>query len=162
MTRQSNKAAWPKLSETLPGKTPGECQRCAAAAALTYWQEHDEQDQPLRAFVVLCQPCADKIIEPHPRLYRELPAVQPMPGVMPICLDCVHRTELSCTCPAAMFNGGPRPGLTFEPPGQMIHVCRAPRSKSGWIYCAPGPVTACSGKVPFSPGSPSDPERRNP
>lgn len=147
MTKPSE---WPKLSEDLPSKEPGECQRCRATVPpLTYWQECDENDVAERVFVVLCAPCAKQIIEPHPRLYRELSPNTPMPGAMPICRDCSRRNGMGCFSPLAKFNGGP--GLTYEPEGQMVHLCRSPRSKSGWQYLAPCPVTACSGKEATPP-----------
>ena len=142
-----------KLSESLPVKQVDQCGQCGLAAHgggklkqnLTYWQECDDDDQPTRTFIVLCQACADKLIERHPRLYRETTAVTPMPGVMSVCADCVHRIGLACACPLAKFNGGP--GLKYQPEGSMIHVCRSPRRLSGWIYSAPAPVTHCSGKA---------------
>lgn len=142
---------WPKLSETLPGQMPGRCQQCdagpqAEAEPLTYWQECDDDDRGTRVFIVLCQPCADRIIEPHPRLYRQQSDVMPMPGAMPVCLDCRYRERMDCVSPTAKFNGGP--GLKYEPEGNYIHLCRSPRSKSGWKYWAPGPVETCSGKEP--------------
>ena len=142
-------SSWPKLSETLPHHTPGKCQSCnmgdsSPVFEAVYWQECDDQDQKTRQFIMLCQDCSDEIIEPHPRLYHEVSDVTPMPGAMPICLDCIHRDKMLCQCPKAQFMGGP--GLEYEPKGSMAHVCRSPRSKSGWVYMAPGPVTACSGK----------------
>jgi hypothetical protein len=136
--------AWPKLSETLPRTEPGACQQCGAAERLTYWRECDDRDQKTGVFVVLCQPCADRVIEPHPRLYCETSDVTPMPGAMPICLDCGHRDGRVCLSPQARFNGGP--GLQYQPEGQMVHLCRSPRRLSGWQYFASGPVEICSGK----------------
>ena len=135
---------WPKLSETLPGRSPDRCQRCDAVGTLTRWNECDEDDNPAASFVVLCQPCADAIIDPHPRLYKWMTPNTPAPGAMAICLDCPSRDGLRCTSPVAGFNGGP--GLKYEPEGGMVHVCRSPRSQSGWHYMASGPVTKCSGK----------------
>jgi hypothetical protein len=135
---------WGKLSETLPGFTPGQCQLCGHKLPLIYWQECDEDDQPTRVFVPLCQECSDRLIEPHPRLYRETSPNTPMPGAMPICLGCIHSNNLQCQSPVAKFNGGP--GLEYEPKGQMVHLCRSPRRLSGWHYMAEGPVTKCSGK----------------
>ncbi len=141
---------WPRLSETLRGRVPGACQECgrteahAPPAKLTYWRECDDSDRETHRFIVLCRSCADRIIEPHPRLYREQPRDTPMPGVMEICNDCKHRAGLACESPTARFNGGP--GLAFEPPGQWVHLCRSPRSKSGWYWLTGGPVTGCSGK----------------
>lgn len=138
------KTPWPKLSETLERHTPGECQNCGAADPLTFWHECDEADRPTPQAVILCRPCADAIIEPHPRLYRETSTVTPLPGAMAICGDCRHRERLSCRSPVAQFNGGP--GLEYEPKGNFVHVCRSPRRLSGWIYIASGPVKRCTGK----------------
>ena len=124
------------------------CQQCRRSVGLTYWVECDDADEPTPVFVVLCKGCADKIIEPHPRLYREQALDTPMPGVMPICADCLSRKGLRCLSPVAMFNGGPDPGLLFEPKGSMVHICRSPRRLSGWHYLMPGPVTSCNGKAP--------------
>ena len=136
---------WPKLSDTLPRMDPCACQQCGATEQLVYWQECDDEDQGTRAFVILCRSCSDQLIEKHPRLYRDIDAKTPMPGAMPICLDCNMRVGKGCASPVARFNGGP--GLEYEPKGQMVHLCRVPRSKSGWQYFAEGPVTKCSGKV---------------
>lgn len=135
---------WPKLSEDLPHKEPDGCGRCRLSVGLIYWQECDEDDTPTRVFVILCRACSDAIIEPHPRLYREMHAFTPMPGAMGVCLDCRRRNGLACHSPQAQFNGGS--GLAYKPEGQMVHLCRSPRNKSGWQYMAPGPVTECSGK----------------
>lgn len=136
--------SWPKLSETLPYRRPGECQQCTSITQLTYWRECDESDRETPATIVLCKRCADQIIEPHPRLYVEQSLVQPLPGAMVVCATCRARSEMTCKSPLATFNGGP--GLEYEPKGSMVHICRSPRSHSGWIYSAPGPVYQCSGK----------------
>lgn len=143
---KTDPATWPKLSETLPRRDPGHCQECGSELRLTYWQECDDRDQGMPVFVILCQGCSDRIIEPHPRLYRDLAANTPMPGVMSICADCRERDGLRCTSAAAKINGGP--GLKYEPEGSMVHLCRSPRRLSGWQYLMPGPVTKCSGKRP--------------
>lgn len=144
MSKKKPHLPWPKLSQSLEYRNHGRCQRCNVTEPLTYWMECDEQDQPTPVFIVLCKKCADAIIEPHPRLYREQEALGFMPGVMAICKDCPARAGMVCVSPVAKFNGGP--GLKFEPLGNMVHVCRSPRSKSGWIYMLPGSVTKCSGK----------------
>lgn len=112
---------WPKLSETLEGpRTPGCCQACAAIElpemerALHVWQECDENDRGTDVLVYLCGPCSDKIIKPHPRLYRRLWTPMPLPGAMPICTDCTHREGLRCTHALLKANGGP--GLELAVP----------------------------------------------
>lgn len=140
---------WPKLSETLPDQDPGHCGNCTympiAGERLTYWQECDDKDQTTLAYVVLCQACADRIIEPHPRLYRQLPANEIMPGAMAFCGDCVHRDGLACKCPAAKANGGE--GIELKHSGQRAHICRSPRHISGWTWYG-GEVVSCSGREP--------------
>lgn len=141
---------WPKLSETLtPATSLSVCQSCgqqALAPTLQLWQECDDDDQRTRVVIVLCPSCAKRIIEPHPRLYGLVDDAAPLPGAMPVCDDCSHRRGLTCTSPAAMFNGGPKPGLLFQPMPQRVHLCRSPRSKSGWAWLG-GPIETCSGKT---------------
>jgi hypothetical protein len=130
---------WPRLSETLPHPRDLRCcQACGsdilaslipvdgpketapytqpvvAVPGLDIWQEHDEADQPEHIYVVLCDPCAARLIEPHPRLYRRLDRWEPAPGIMPACRDCVHRKGLACGNPLLKANGGP--GLPINAP----------------------------------------------
>jgi hypothetical protein len=112
---------WPKLSETLPGPAaPDRCQACQPSffpqdpGPLERWVECDEHDQPTDVVVVLCSPCARKLIEPHPRLYRPLGPNDPHPGAMGICVDCVHRTGTRCSRTRA--NGGPGIRVTIARP----------------------------------------------
>lgn len=139
-----SKKPWPKLSETLPIAEPGRCGQCGSMDRLTWWQECDERDRRTIAFVCLCGPCADKIIEPHPRLYVQQLADEVMPGAMPICADCPHREGRFCQCPAAKFNGGA--GIVFQPRPSSLHLNCGRKSLSGWHWIFPEPATACSGK----------------
>lgn len=138
---------WPKLSETFPEQEPDLCNACRAqpiaGEGLTYWQECDDNDLPTLVFVVLCQACADQIIEPHPRLYRQKQANDIMPGAMPICGECIHRKGLGCQCPLAKANGGD--GIDLKHSGQRVHICRRPRHMSGWTWIG-GEVVSCSGR----------------
>lgn len=140
---------WPRLTETLTGpKSPDACQACGANRspgdlALTHWLECDDNDQKEPKLVVLCKPCADRLIEPHPRLYHQLSTHEPFPGGMELCLACKHRDGVRCTNPDAQINGGP--GLKIKAPGSYAHVCRTPRRLSGWAYLG-GPATECSGR----------------
>lgn len=139
-----------RLSESLAGpKHPNQCQSCGLAptdlALLDRWLECDDNDRPEPRVVVLCRPCTESLIEPHPRLYKLLAPHQPMPGVMGICLDCRHRDGVTCTNPSAQINGGRGLAITFPKP-TPIHVCRNPRSLSGWIHLFHGPATACGGR----------------
>jgi hypothetical protein len=146
---------WPRLSETLT-YPPDVCQRCgngqlwtdgepadwfvdASTGQLYRWQEHDENDQREPILIVLCEDCAKRIIERHPRLYRQLQPHEPFPGAMPLCRDCVHRNELRCEHPDAKANGGSGLELIFPKPDRM-HVLTSPRRNSGWRTCFMGPV----------------------
>lgn len=143
MTAQRN---WPRLSQTLTGpKHPLRCQACghghSAANPLARWQECDERDRPERVVIVLCQRCADQIIEPHPRLYRTVEHAQPWPGCMSVCATCAHRSGVACTSPAIKDGGE---GLQFHPLPRYAHVCRSPRRLSGIVFVGE-PVKRCSG-----------------
>ena len=149
------KSRWPKLSKTLKGpRRPNACQGCSTCidvrpiAELIRWVECDDNDRETRTVVVLCQKCSDERIEKHPRLYREMSQVEPFPGAMPICMHCTHRSGLECTSEEAAINGGP--GLAYEPMPSRVHLCRVPRSKSGWVWMGK-PIESCSGykEIPF-------------
>lgn len=145
----------PGLSATLTGPIdPRRCRCCGsphvAAVPLTRWVECDPWDcVPARpSVVVLCKRCADRLIEPHPRLYKQLDTLDPFPGCMSVCVHCVHRAGTSCRAPAAKINGGP--GLAYgwkdgKQPASM-HVCSRPggcRTMVVW----PGKVETCSGRA---------------
>jgi hypothetical protein len=146
---------WPKLSEDLAGPVdPRHCQSCGGlghglfTGELTRWIEHDEDDKPTAVVVVLCKACADRLVDPHPRLYRPMEEHEPAPGSMPICLDCVHRVGVRCTHPAARANGGRGVELALPRPTHGI-ACSRGRGRG----CQPfilwhGPVTACKQKEP--------------
>lgn len=141
---------WPRLSETLPGVArPDQCQAggpvCTTPCDLTHWRECDEDDVPGPVVVTLCQPCADRIVEKHPRLYHQLGDNEPYPAAMLLCLDCRHRDGGECTHPDLKCRGGP--GLEIVAPRpSRFHVCRSPRRLSGWVTTWPGPAKACAGR----------------
>lgn len=163
---------WPRLSRSLPfPRRLDRCQACGLGpdpagrrgiggtetppggepfATLPRWMEHDDQDRPEPIVVVLCDPCAERIIEPHPRLYDRVPLYKPFPGAMGICVGCTHNDRLACRSPEARFNGGP--GLEIEhPPQGVMHICTRGRGGGrggGWIELYSGPATACSGREP--------------
>lgn len=114
-----NATQWPKLSETLRfEKHPESCQSCGRGTAtgdkVSRHVECDHLDQPTPVIVVLCEPCAKRIIEPHPRLYLRQDDNKPIPGAMVLCSDCRHREKLRCTHPSLKANGGP--GLSIRCP----------------------------------------------
>ena len=133
---------WPRLSETLDTSSVLKCQKCGSTESLARWQECDDNDRGEMVFVVLCRKCADEIIEPHPRLYREYMEMEVAPGAMPTCEGCPQRQGARCKSPAARFNGGK--GIWFHPGPQRIHLCRA--KNSAWKILSEGPITHCSGR----------------
>jgi hypothetical protein len=139
---------WPRLSETLThARAPELCQSCGQRVmqhrGLERWLECDDQDRPTNTVVILCARCSKNIIEPHPRLYRQLLDGEPFPGVMPVCNGCRFTESLKCTCPAAKINGGE--GLFFLPPPSRVHLNAGKRS--GWYWLGP-PIETCSGFQP--------------
>ena len=155
---------WPRLSTQLDGpRDPCHCQSCGIAgslepptdamglvngsASLVAWQEHDGNDQPMPIYVVLCRPCGDRIISPHPRLYRACQAWEPTPGVMGLCVGCQHRDGTRCACPDARPNGGEGIVIAFPEPTR-VHVLRLGKgARSGWELWYPGPPRGCTGKA---------------
>lgn len=136
---------WPKLSESLrsfPAR-PDQCRACGCPADLTHWRECDEDDAPGPVVVTLCQPCADRIVGPHPRLYVELAHREPFPASMLLCLNCRHRDGGRCACPMARFNGGP--GMKIDAPSHTIFFKLSVPGESGprTFY---GESTACAGR----------------
>jgi hypothetical protein len=149
-----SKHPWPRLSQTLPHRHPLTCQACGASfidggERLGFWQEHDDQDQPERIFVPLCQKCADRIIEPHPRLYEKIDRNAPMPGGMPICIDCRFRDGLRCTHADLVTNGGDGLRLTQVQPSVMFldYRDKAARRRGKRIVSYYRPVSACAGRI---------------
>jgi len=143
--------SWPRLTETLGGPiAPNRCQSCGRCHeernALARFQECDDRDQGEQLVVVLCRLCSERLVEKHPRLYRQLEDARPWPGCMGVCLSCRHREGVTCTSPASEFNGGA--GHTFEPKPQLAHIrCTRRYSGSRWI-CIGKRVERCSGFEP--------------
>lgn len=142
----------PRLTESLPGpKHPNECQSCGGSnlpgfgngilrLTVDRWQEHDHKDFAEQRIVVLCEKCARRLIEPHPRLYAKLPVNQPWPGAMAICVDCRLRDGIGCTSPRAKANGGDGVMIKIEHP---ITGMIDSRSYSGPIALWPKAAHAC-------------------
>lgn len=139
----------PGLSVTLPGSVrPDTCQACALndARMLDVFREYDEHDRPTAARVMLCRPCAQRLVEPHARIYEQLTTNGPHPGAMAICTGCVRRSALACTHPDLTTNGGAGLMLTLAKPTRM-HLCRSPRSTSGFVDVYYSPPSACAGRM---------------
>lgn len=95
----------------------------------------------------LCPRCSNELIEPHPRLYRAFQPNEPLPGVMDLCADCIHREGSRCKCPLAMFNGGPAPGLDIKlPENSVTRAFVDGRRYSGPMTFYTAPAVSCSGK----------------
>ena len=140
---------WPRLSETLTGpKHPNQCQSCGLAPTdmvlLTRWLECDDSDREEPIVIVLCRKCSDRLIDEHPRLYRQLAPHEPMIGVMELCIECRHRDGVRCTNSAAKINGGPGLEVIFPKPTSAF-VCRR-GGKGGLTHLFQGPATWCSGR----------------
>lgn len=137
---------WPKLSETLTGpRGLHYCQSCGEELGeLRAWQEHDEADRPTPVAVMLCPACANRLIEPHPRLYRQIAAGEPFPGAMPCCHGCRHAVALACRSPMLKANGGAGLPLRFPTPAQAI-ACSRGRGGCRHLTIWQGPVT-CDGR----------------
>lgn len=137
---------WPRLTDMPGPRHPRMCQSCGHEDAdLDIWQEHDMIDHPEYKAIVLCQPCSDKLIEPHPRLYKQLSIHWPYPGLMAICIDCKYR--VGTHCPVAKFNGGPGVMVNHPEPFRMhIDGTRNGKRYGEWITRYSGPATECSGR----------------
>lgn len=152
MSAKTQPKPWPRLSADLTHeRSPIVCQACGEVRRpdrLQRWQEHDEADKPEAIIVVLCSGCAGRLIDPHPRLYRQLERNEPFPGAMKICLDCKLRDGTRCTSPRTLANGGP--GLPFPGPDGHAFVdgVRGGR-RTGWTVRIWSKETAtCKGKEP--------------
>ena len=143
---------WPRLSETLPhAQHPKMCGNCGVGdetKLVHVWIEHDENDRPEMKFVTLCDPCADKIIEPHPRLYSPVGQNVPMPGIMDICLSCTRRVGMACTSPLAKFNGGPGMNVNASKPITAFVDGTRNGRRVGWrMRIFSTPPNACTGRT---------------
>ena len=108
------------------------------------WQEHDDLDQPEPIIVMLCTACSDRLIEPHPRLYRRLERNEPCPGIMSLCLECAFHAGVRCLCPEAHINGGPGLRLEHDPP-ISTHLNYGVGRGGATFTVYPNPVRSCSG-----------------
>ncbi len=150
---------WPRLSKTLDGpRDLDRCQACGGNATAT-WQECDEADQPELVYVRLCRSCSDKLIEPHPRLYRRIGDGSPAAGAMPCCRGCTHAVQLSCRSPLLKGNGGPGLAINVK---QRGFCCS--RGKGGGCRPIYDGEPECAGREAVKPaeaegtGVPSSPE----
>lgn len=150
---------WPRLSETLPHQRHPWCCQCCGINLLympnpphELHRECDDHDQPTRRVIALCKRCADRLIEPHPRLYQRVPENKPAPGAMPhLCVGCRWRVELDCTHPALKANGGPGLNITVAEPALGFWDGRGKDGRrTGGIYERwPAPASACAGAEPL-------------
>jgi hypothetical protein len=109
------------------------------------WRECDEWDQPTSVIVVLCERCAKRLIDPHPRLYMPLWPSDPIPGMLPICDDCPHRQATRCVLAKASGGGGVFFHFDKEP--TRAHLCGSgPGGRWGRTVAMYGKVTRCDQK----------------
>lgn len=161
---------WPRLTKTLPGPNkPGACRNCGQLdnlerplrpdEELQLWQEHDHEDKPEARFLLLCPKCAEKLIEPHVRLYSNLHKWAPAPGAMDICAPCLNRTNCLCVCKDAKANGGPGINITVGKPtvGFWDGADKKGRRTGGRFMDFPTPPSKCSGFVSHFHGQPGHP-----
>lgn len=138
---------WPRLSRMVHRREMTTCQSCGHACHVgsdaDVWREHDDQDRPEEIFIVLCRRCADRIIEPHPRLYARQGRYDPMPGAMPVCQVCRHCVSLTCLSPLLLSKGGPGLKIGGEPPTTAFVCKRGGRGGAVTIYSSP---RTCEGK----------------
>jgi hypothetical protein len=145
---------WPRLTEELTGpRHPNLCQSCGAedrsamkaeGIGTKRFEEHDDMDQPEHRIVVLCRACQRDLIDAHPRLYRRLDANEPWPGCMDLCLDCRHRTGVTCAHPTLKANGGTGLQITTRRP-TTAHI-NLGRGRGYWTRLYPEAPTACARK----------------
>src|SRR3990167_1937811 len=145
-------ARWPRLSEDLPHpRERNTCQNCGTQVERPKrWRECDDEDKPRATVVVLCTPCSNRLINPHPRLYMDMPEDQPVPGAMVICGACNFRDGLTCKHPDLTYNGGLGLKITYPQP-VMYHACGRSKSgkRTGWSgVMYQGPPTDCAGLKP--------------
>lgn len=147
---------WPRLSVTLTEgrKAPNVCQSCGVVLPFAddqrcHWQEHAPDDEPERIVVVLCKECSDRLIDPHPRLYRQLERWEPWPGAMRLCISCIHRDGVDCTHGDLKANGGPGLGMTMPKPttGMWDGCGKDGRRTGGTFVHYDGPVSHCAGRA---------------
>ena len=141
----------PGLSQTLPPALNWHtCQACGAAqhaddARILRWKECDEWDQELHpvVYVILCERCSARLLEPHPRLYLPVEPGDPVPGTMAICGDCPHLV-LPFTCPLARSQGGAGVWVMFDRPPSVMFVDGVRNGRrTGWRRIDYGTPVGC-------------------
>lgn len=141
---------WPRLSDRVGPRALSRCQACGGVGEVT-WQECDEADQPELIYVRLCRPCSDRIIEPHPRLYKQVARGEPAPGAMNCCIDCLHQQFLRCQSPLLKINGGPGMEVLVRPVG---FACS--RGKGGRCRTLYDGEPVCRGREPPEAAGPKE------
>jgi hypothetical protein len=150
----------PGLSETLTRpRSPLTCQSCGWMSTrhgyepgkryLDRWQECDEFDRKTDVVVLLCNLCADRLIDPHHRLYHRLEPNRQFPAThVPLCMPCRWRDGLTCNSPMRLARGGPGLRLEQGEPASY-HACGTRNGRrTGWTGHIWPPVTGCPGFEP--------------
>lgn len=142
----------PGLSATLPyPRSLDTCQSCGLiadpsdAVALKKWIEHDPWDRPTTTLVILCGPCSRGLVDPHPRLYKEMHWWHPHPGAMELCHGCAFQKQLACTHRDLKANGGPGLHVKFPRP-DSAHLNYG-GGRGEFIHLFKGPPTSCAGRT---------------
>jgi len=140
----------PRLTdEALPLDTFHRCQLCGVEhpediCKFRMWVECDEDDQPEDITLITCKPCVESKINPHPRLYIEVPWGRGGPGkFMLVCGDCPWRKSNQCSHPDLKANGGEGLEVRFSPLGFKARVCFTDGTSMLW---PPQPAVGCAGK----------------
>jgi len=135
---------FPRLTEDLTGpRSPHECASCGDLNPDELWQECDDQDKPELRFLLLCRKCSKRLIKPHPRLYHDRQRSEPIPGLMAICDNCIHRNFYACDQTKAA--GGPGVVITVAKPSTCHLYFGGGRGR--WMKLYHTPPHACTGRV---------------
>lgn len=146
-----------RLTQTakFPIDTFKRCQLCGFTSKFNdicefrMWAECDEQDRPEpNNILILCKSkkCR-KILDEHPRLYREVPWGAGGPGkFMLTCGDCKFRDKGTCTSPMLATNGGPGMEVRFARGLPVVHVSYS-NGTGGYIGTNNTPANRCAGYV---------------
>lgn len=136
--------AIPKLSEDLPHKRIGVCQGCGrepGGQPLTALCEYDEFGRRTSVYVLICDGCWAEHGVGHPRKYLRGPANTIMPGGMPICETCKHRSGVRCLKMLAGVDA-----LFFQPE-QSVQAMLSPNGETTWWAILDSVIDECSGKA---------------
>jgi hypothetical protein len=151
MNKPHMNTATHRLTDGPGERHPHVCQQCGGSnrpmagngllrLELSIWQEHDHNDRPEPRYLVLCNVCSKRMIEPHPRLYSRVETNKPIAGLMDLCVGCRLRDGIGCTSPRAKANGGVGVAVKITPP---INAMVDGRNYRGPAQMWPKPAESC-------------------